>query len=76
MRRQFLEHLARHGRAQNLDIRLVVTAGSAETLALIKEGTTDLGLITGAIEDKHAESLPSLLVTLADTRTRIWGPVV
>lgn len=23
---------------------------------------------------EDAESLPSLLVTLADTRTRIWGP--
>lgn len=61
VRRQFLEHLARHGKARNLDIRLVVTAGSAETLAMIDRGETDLGLITGAIEDEQAERVLEIM---------------
>jgi len=61
VRRQFLEHLARKGRARNLDIRLVVTAGSSETLAMINEGTTELGLITGAIEDDTPERVLEIM---------------
>jgi TRAP-type uncharacterized transport system substrate-binding protein len=57
VRRQFLEHLALRGKTQNLDIRLVVTEGSAETLEMIERGETHLGLITGAIEDENAESV-------------------
>jgi TRAP-type uncharacterized transport system substrate-binding protein len=57
VRRHFLEQLARHGKARNLDIRLVVTEGTVETIDKIEQGATDLGLITGAIEGPRAERI-------------------
>ena len=41
-----------------------------QRLSDIKKASLELHL-DGRLED--AEELPSLLVTLADTRTRIWG---
>jgi TRAP-type uncharacterized transport system substrate-binding protein len=55
VRRHFLEQIALHGKSVNLDIRLVVTEGTAETIAKIESGATDLGLITGAIEDDESK---------------------
>jgi len=61
VRRHFLEQMALHGKARNLDIRLVVTEGTAETIALIDQGKTDLGLITGAIEDRAATNVLEIM---------------
>jgi TRAP-type uncharacterized transport system substrate-binding protein len=55
--RHFLEQMALHGRDRGLDIRLVVTEGTAETINLIEKGETDLGLATGAIEDASQGSV-------------------
>jgi TRAP-type uncharacterized transport system substrate-binding protein len=52
VRKYFLEQLALQGKQQNLDIRLISTRDSAETLSLIEQNTVDLGLIAGAIEER------------------------
>ncbi len=61
VRRHFLEQLALYGRQQNLDIQLVVTEGSAQTLDLIEQGKTDLGLITGAIESQQDNNILEIM---------------
>lgn len=54
VRRRFLEQMAIHGRKHNLDIRLVATAGTDQTLTLIDRHEADLGLIAGVVEDRAA----------------------
>lgn len=61
VRRHFLEQLARHAKAQNLDIRLLVTEGAAQTIRMIEQGQTDLGLITGAIEERADRGLLEIM---------------
>ncbi|HWI17607.1 MAG TPA: TAXI family TRAP transporter solute-binding subunit [Vicinamibacterales bacterium] len=61
VRRHFLEQLARHGKSRNLDIRLVVTEGTVETIDKIESGETDLGLITGAIEGPRADRILEIM---------------
>lgn len=52
LRRHFLEELARAGRAQNLDIRLVPTRNTDATLDQINHGAADMGLVIGGLEDR------------------------
>lgn len=52
VRKHFLEQMALHGKARHLDIRLVETAGTDQTVSLIDQQVVDLGLITGAVEDQ------------------------
>ena len=54
VRKYFLEQLAIQGKKQNLDIRLVPTEGTDETLSVIDQNGADLGLIAGAIEDRES----------------------
>jgi TRAP-type uncharacterized transport system substrate-binding protein len=61
VRRQFLEHLALHGKAKNLDIQLVLTEGTAQTISKIEAGETDLGLITGAIESSDTDDVLEIM---------------
>jgi TRAP-type uncharacterized transport system substrate-binding protein len=61
VRRNFLEQVAVQAKAQHLDIQLVVTGGTAETIKLIEQGQADLGLITGAIEDTDDRSILEIM---------------
>jgi TRAP-type uncharacterized transport system substrate-binding protein len=54
VRKHFLEEMALHGRAVNLDIQLVATGSTDATLSLIDKKSVDMGLIAGGIED-HAK---------------------
>ena len=54
VRKYFLEQLAIQGKKQNLDLRLVPTEGTDETLSVIDQNGADLGLIAGAIEDRES----------------------
>lgn len=49
-----------HGGKQNLDVRLVPTAGTDETLNLIDRGEADLGLIAGVVEDRGSRRVLEL----------------
>ena len=57
VRKHFLEEMARHGRKWNLDIQPVATDGTNTTLSQIGQGTVDLGLIAGAMEDRGARRI-------------------
>lgn len=61
VRRHFLEQLAHYGKAHQLDIQLVITEGSAQTVDLIRRGATDLGLITGAIEGEDDSTILEIM---------------
>jgi TRAP-type uncharacterized transport system substrate-binding protein len=61
VRRAFLEQLAQRAKSQNLDVQLVVTEGTAETITLIEQGKTELGLITGAIEGPRSDTLLEIM---------------
>jgi TRAP-type uncharacterized transport system substrate-binding protein len=52
VRKHFLEQLVLKGKERNLDIRLVETSSTNQTMSLIESGATDLGLINSAIEDQ------------------------
>lgn len=60
VRRHFLEQMALHGKPMNLDIQLVITEGTAETVEKVENGEIELGLVTGAIEDQHTDKLLEL----------------
>jgi TRAP-type uncharacterized transport system substrate-binding protein len=53
VRKRFLEHMAAEGRKNHLDIRLVPTQSTADTLRQVDDETTEMemGVISGAIED-------------------------
>lgn len=57
VRKYFLEQMAAHGRKRHLDIRLVPTGGTDQTLSAIDQNGADLGLIPGAIEDRGSRSV-------------------
>ena len=57
VRKYFLDQMAIHGRKRHLDIRLVATEGTDQTLSLIDQGGADLGLIPGAIEDRASRNV-------------------
>ena len=48
VRRRFLEQMAIHGRKHNLDIQLIATSGTDQTLTLVDRDAADLGLIAGS----------------------------
>ena len=52
VRRRFLEQMAIQGKERNLDIRLVETESTDQTLSLIDQKGADLGLIAGVVEDR------------------------
>jgi TRAP-type uncharacterized transport system substrate-binding protein len=52
VRKYFLEQMAEHGKTRHLDIRLVPTEGTDQTMTLIDQNGADLGLIAGAIKDR------------------------
>jgi TRAP-type uncharacterized transport system substrate-binding protein len=57
LRKHFLEEMALHGKALNLDIRLVPSENTDTTLTLIDHKAVDLGLIAGAIEDRASRKV-------------------
>ena len=57
VRKYFLDQMAVQGKQRNLDIRLVPTAGTDQTLSLIDQNRADLGLIPGAFEDKASRKV-------------------
>jgi TRAP-type uncharacterized transport system substrate-binding protein len=57
VRKYFLEQMAVHGKKRNLDIRLVATEGTDQTLSLVDKNGADLGLIAGAIEDRASRDV-------------------
>jgi TRAP-type uncharacterized transport system substrate-binding protein len=57
VRRYFLEQMAVQGRKRNLDIRLVATGSTDDTLTAIDQNGADMGLIAGAIEDRVSRNV-------------------
>jgi len=57
VRKQFIDEMAIHGKRRHLDIRLVTTDGTDQTLSLIDQNVVDLGLITSAVEDQASRDV-------------------
>ena len=57
VRKYFLEQMAVQGRKRHLDIRLIATEGTDETLTLIDRNEADFGLIAGGIEDRMSRDV-------------------
>ena len=49
VRKRFLDLMAAEGKSRHLDIRLIPTSGTDETLTAIDQGTADLGLVSGVV---------------------------
>jgi TRAP-type uncharacterized transport system substrate-binding protein len=57
VRKYFLEQMAAQGKRRNLDIRLVATRDTDQTLTLIDQHSADMGLIASAVEDRMSRAV-------------------
>jgi TRAP-type uncharacterized transport system substrate-binding protein len=57
VRKRFLEQMAAEGKARHLDIRLVATAGTDDTLTHIDRGDAEFGLVAGVVMDRGARKV-------------------
>jgi TRAP-type uncharacterized transport system substrate-binding protein len=61
VRKDFLDNVAAGGKKHNLDIRVVTTKGTDDTVNLIDRHELDLGLVVGAIEDRGAREIVEIM---------------
>jgi TRAP-type uncharacterized transport system substrate-binding protein len=57
VRKRLLDQMAVHGKKWDLDIRLVATGGTDQTLSLIDRNDADLGLIASVVEDRGSRKV-------------------
>ena len=81
VRARFLEQMALHGKQHNLDIQLVATGGTDQTLSLIDENGADLGLIAGVVEDRASRRVLELMPLYMEplqllVKTPLYEPVL
>ena len=57
VRRRFLDQMVLHGKSHHLDIRLVPSESTDQTLTLIDQRKAELGLIAGVVEDRGSRKV-------------------